>query len=366
MRSAPRMKFLPAICLSLSILLASGTAPAADECRVAFDIGSSGIRTGSTISTASGRTNINYLDPIWQGLGIAETIAPTIVALRDLPGSSGFPDHCVRVAGSFSAWRLALEQNPQQLPQVLAHIRQESGVAILVIPQLQEGAYGYGGAQRRLGEKLRTSHILDIGGGSLQIAGELHSYGAMLGQKAWRRALCQTIRQSASSTCTLQPLSHGDLATARSLAVDKLNLLGYALPIGQITMTAISRPVTRGIYPAMAQLFPDHAFQQSISLAMLTGVINDLAPLALDQTRMLTKQPETHIGDLLPTMLLLEAILQTSATPDLQIAEIDLDNIPGLLNDEKAYAWQRHYNCYLERLQAQGISAYDSDPATCP
>lgn len=364
MRSAARMKLLPVLCLA--ILLASGTAQAADECRVAFDIGSSGIRTGSTVSTAGARTSINYLDPIWEGLGIDQTIAPTIVALRDLPGSSGFPDHCVRVAGGFSAWRLALEQSPHQLPHVLAHIKQESGVAILVIPQHQEGRYGYLGAQRRQGEKLRTSHILDIGGGSLQIAGELHSYGEMLGQKAWRRALCQAIRQSASSTCTLQPMTHGDLATARSLAIDKLHGLGNALPVGQITMTAISRPVTRGVYPAMAQLFPDYALQQTLSLAMLTGVINDLAPLTLDETISRTRQAATHIGDLIPTMLLLEAILQTSATPQLQIAEIDLNNLPGLLDDDRAYAWQRNYSCYLDRLQAQGISAYDSDPSTCP
>lgn len=352
--------------LCFSFLVAFGPLQAQENCRIAFDIGSSGIRTGSTISPKSARTNINYLDPIWEGLGIGETITPTIVALRDLPNSSGFPEHCARVAGSFSAWRLALEQNPSHLVQMLERVRQESGVAILVIPQLQEGAYGYVGAQRQLGEKLRTSHILDIGGGSLQIAGQQHSYGEMLGQKAWRRALCQALRQTVSSTCTLQPLKHGDLATARSLALDKLHMIEQALPFGKVTMTAISRPVTRGIFPAMKQLFPDTPLRQTIRLPVLTGVINDLAPLTLEETIARTKQPNTHIGDLIPTMLLVEALLQTTGTPEMQVAEIDLDNLSGLLGDEKAYAWERHYNCYLDRLLSLGTSAYDSDPTTCP
>ena len=42
-----------------------------------------------------------------------------------------------------------------------ARIHAASAVAVLVIPQLQEGAYGYTGARQLLGDRLTTSHVLD-------------------------------------------------------------------------------------------------------------------------------------------------------------------------------------------------------------
>ena len=65
-------------------------------------------------------------------------------------------------------------------------------------------------------------------------------------------------------------------------------------------------------------------------------------------------------------MLLVEGLLEATRGDSLMVAEIDLTNIPGLLADERAFAWQRHYGCYLDRLRGMGLDAYASDPDSCP
>ncbi len=196
-------------CLAIAGLFAllAVSASADESCRIAFDMGSSGVRAGASGSDTTIRTEIDYLGPLWAGRGLEETVAPTIAALRELPEKGSFSPGCKRVGGGFSAWRLALQQNGEQLATTLAGIRAASGTAVLVIPQVQEGAYGYFGARQLLGERLGTTHVLDIGGGSLQVAGEKTSYGEALGQKIWHRHLCQEIRNSESSPCTLQPMT---------------------------------------------------------------------------------------------------------------------------------------------------------------
>jgi len=347
----------------LALLL--GAAPAAESCRIAFDMGSSGIRAGASGSGATPRVDIDYLAPLWAGRGLEETLAPTIAALRELPVAGGFAASCPRVGGGFSAWRLALQQDRGQLATTLAQIRTASQVAVLVIPPRQEGAYGYLGARQLLGEKLTTSHVLDIGGGSLQIAGERTTFADALGQKVWQRSLCQEIRNSEVSPCMLQPMTGEELEIARSLLAEKLQGVAPALP-EMVTLTAISRPVSRGVLPAISRVFPETAAAGGFSRSALSAAIERIARLTHAETVALLGSQTPYVTYLLSDMLLVEGLMTAAGSDDLQVAELDLTNLPGLLADDQAFAWERHYGCYLERLQRVGLDAYASDPATCP
>ncbi|MBL8419020.1 MAG: hypothetical protein JNK92_00125 [Dechloromonas sp.] len=345
-------------------LLAASTATG-ESCRIGYDMGSSGIRAGASGSADTTQVGIEYLDPLWAGRGLEETVAPTIAALNDLPREAGFPAGCARVGGGFSAWRLALEQDAERLADILTRIRAASAVAVLVIPQLQEGAYGYSGARQLLGDRLTTSHVLDIGGGSLQIAGEHSAWGDMLGQKAWHRRLCQEIRNAESVPCELQPMTGAELVTARSLLAKLLGGVAAALP-GAVTLTAISRPVSRGVAPAVARLVPAGAGANALERPAISAAIGRIVGLTGSETMVATGNSSDHVTYLLSTMLLVEGVLLATGGESLTVAEVDLTNLPGLLADDRAFAWGQRHGCYLERLQTQGIGAYASDPATCP
>ncbi len=332
---------------------------------MAFDMGSSGIRAGATGRPEVPRADIDYLTPLTAGRGLAETLPATAKALRELPTRAAFPAECIRVGGGFSAWRLAATENRQQLSADLAKLHGDTGVAVLVIPQHQEGAYGYFGARQLLGPRLTTSHILDIGGGSLQIAGEHHSFGALFGQKLWHRRLCQALGRGDSMPCALQPLTPDELAQARALLQQHLAGIGRALPQGA-TLTAISRPVTRGVAPAVARFFNRPAGLDTLSPAMLRATLDQHAGLDLTETAQRLRAEKKHAAYLISDLLLVEGLQQATGSHDLRVAEIDLTNLPGLLADERAYRWARHYGCYLERLGQQGVEAYASNPATCP
>lgn len=343
-----------------------GTLSFAEEpCRIAFDMGSSGIRAGASNSKVMMWADIDYLGPLLADHGLDETVEPTMTALRELPNQSGFATECVRVAGGFSAWRLALQQNAGKLASTLADIEAGSGVAVLVIPQNAEGAYGYFGARQLLGNRLASSHVLDIGGGSLQIAGERTSFGDALGQKIWHHQLCLAIRNTTSQPCALQPMTSEDLAKARSLLVKKLHGISKALP-DTVTMTAISRPVTRGVVPAVERLLDKRSGQEVILRSELTAAIEKMAGLTLDETAIRLEIPLKYAPYLLSDMLLVEGLMQATDGNYLHIAEIDLTNLPGLLADDIAFRWVGYYGCYLERLRRLGLEAYASNPATCP
>jgi len=338
---------------------------AAEPCRIAFDLGSSGIRAGGSAGATTARTDIDYLGPLWAGRGLEETEAATVAALRELPEKAGLGADCVRVGGGFSAWRLALQQDSAALAALLARLRAASGVAVLVMPQLREGAYGYFGARQLLGEQLTTSHILDIGGGSLQIAGEQSSFGTALGQKIWHRHLCQEIRNSESTPCTLQPMTGDELAIARELLAARLGEVATALPAA-VSLTAISRPVSRGVAPAVHRLSGASGQPTGFSRPALTAAIERIARLTREETASLLGSPASYVAYLLSDMLLVEGLLQATGSDRLEVAELDLTNLPGLLADDRAFAWEQHYDCYLDRLRSQGLDAYASDPASCP
>jgi hypothetical protein len=348
--------------VGLLLALCAGGAVAADSaCRVAFDVGSSGIRAGSADGMATARVEIDYLSPLWAGRTLDETEAPTEQAFAELPGHE--QAGCAKVAGGFSAWRLALETQPDDTVRLLARIRDASGVPLYVIPQSVEGAYGYYGAGQQLGKRLKTSHILDIGGGSLQIAGRRQSYGEALGQKVWHRLMCQAMKNQ-DDHCQLQPMTVDELALARKFADERLQGVRRILPQA-VTMTAISRPVTRGVQPAVVRIVGLKT-PQRLPKKVLTAAIDKLAPLSEAQTAEVTGAAADRVSRLFSDMLLVEALLRATGGKDLVVAEIDLTNVPGLLADERAFAWSAHYRCYLARLRTQGEAAYASNPASCP
>lgn len=334
------------------------------ECRIAFDLGSSGIRAGSPGVLATPRAAIDTLGPQWAGRGLEETLPAVIAALKELPVAGAFPPDCARLGGGFSAWRLALEKDRARLARQLAQIRAESGVAVLVMPQAREGAYGFFGARQALGERLFTSHILDIGGGSLQVAGAAFSFGAALGQKAWQRALCAALRGNDAAPCRLTPLSPDEMAKARALADAHLAGLSVALS-GRISLTAISRPVSRGVLPAVRRLSGGGAGQSGFGRGALDTAITQLAGQPAQAIAEVTGIDSRHVAWLFSDLLLVEGVLRASGADYLHVAETDLTNLPGLLADEAAWAWAKQHDCYLERMRREGEDAFFGDPASC-
>jgi exopolyphosphatase/pppGpp-phosphohydrolase len=260
---------------------------------------------------------------------------------------------------------LAWQQAAGDTLALMARLQAETRVAVLVMPQSVEGAYAYASARQVLGARLSTSHVLDIGGGSLQIAGARSTYGLALGQKSWHQLLCTTLRQSALATCELQPMTAADLQTARLLLDEKFS--GMAASLGPLTtLTAISRPVTRAVAPAVRLLTegktesPDPLSAQDISTAIST-----MAGLSGDKTATLVAAPANYVTYLLSDMLLLEGLLRATGSAHIQVIEGTLSILPALLSDDKAFQWSARYGCYLERFKASGPDAYLSDPATC-
>jgi len=344
---------------------AAWLAAAADpSCRVAYDLGSSGIRAGASNSNRIVHLKLDALSLLSAPHQADEAIAPTAMALVALRRKGGFDPGCRHLGGGFSAWRRSLEQNPAALANALARIHAISGVAIVVIPQAREGAYGYQGARQMLGDRLATSHVLDIGGGSLQVSAKDASFGAALGQKLWHAELCRALDRGAANPCALQPLSVDELATARALLAERLKDIGTRLP-GEITMTSISRPVSRGVHPALRKLGASGVDAAGFRQSSLGEAINKLHGLDTDGVAALTGISQPHSSYLLSDLLLVEGLLQATGGVSIRVAEIDLTNVPGLLADDRTFAWGNKYGCYLDRLKSDGAAAYASDPASC-
>lgn len=360
----PFLFFCRRALFATALLLAMATAGADEPCRVAFDLGSSGIRAGTSDSPRTVGADIDTLGAVWAGKPPEALVEPTAAVLDDLLSLGTFDRRCARVGGGFSAWRLALAQAPDALAAALAQIHHRSGVAVLVMPPEREGAYGHFAARQMLGERLATSHVLDIGGGSLQVAGERQSFVAALGQKSWHRLLCNWLRGTTETPCALQPMDERDLTRARALLATRL--ADSALP-AQTTMTAISRPVSRGVQPAVQRLAGQAPTPgTNLHQADLQAAIAQLAPLDLASTATRTQAAASHAAYLLSDMILVDGLLRLTSDGELRVAEAAFTNLPGLLADERAFAWHDRYACYLQRLPTLGITAYASDPSTCP
>ncbi len=350
------------------LLLATACAWAAplqaQECRIAMDLGSSGVRaaaSGLQAATLMPRRDIDMLAPLWAGQFLDPLLPAVESALVELPREAGWPASCPRLGGGFSAWRLAWRQDGPHLVDQLDTLRAHTGVAVVVIPAQVEGRYGHQSARQALGPRLATSHILDIGGGSMQVAAQDRAFGIELGQKSWRRLLCQTLGLGNDMACSLQPLSADQLRQARALADEQLREL--PAEAGPGTLTAISRPVTRGVRPALKALGADTS--EAIRARDLGDAIDRLAGLNLAQTLQATGSPPAFAGFLLSDMLLVEGVLRAMDAPTLAVAEAEINNLPALLRDDRAFDWARRHGCYLQRLRQSGPSAYFADPADC-
>lgn len=359
------MRAFEQLCLPLlACALASGLAQAEAPCRVAYDIGSSGIRAGASNSDRTTRAGIDYLAALREHGSLDASVGPTVAALAQPFAEGLFSAACARVGGGFSAWRLALRQDVGKLIPDLTKIRAATGVAVIVVPQRVEGSYGYLGARRLLGSRLTTSHVLDIGGGSLQVAGEKTTFGDAIGQKLWHQQVCQALAKPGGLPCSLSPMTDDELATVRAILAKRLENVGASLG-GAVTMTAISRPVTHGVAPAVARLLDRPPGSGSLSRADLGRAIGQLAGMTLEDTAARLGIAPAYAAYLLSDMLLVEGLMQAAGAADMQVAEVDLTNIPGLLADDRAYRWADNYGCYLLRLARDGLDAYGSDPASC-
>ena len=363
---SPRKLRWAACALLLAGTAAAWSADTPKDCRIAFDLGSSGIRAGSTQSKAEPRMDLDVLAAVNSRPGIDAVVPHTAVALRVLRAQAQWPDDCRGQVGvGFSAWRLSLQREPGDLIQALRDIRRASGVSLLVASPAQEGHYGYVGAQRALGAQLGQRSVLDIGGGSLQVTSPRAVFGVPLGQKAWHRLLCQALGRDDVVPCALQPLSDTEVARARRLAAEQLQGLPRALST-PVDMVAITRPVSRGVAPAVQRLrqTPTASTVTRLDLGMAIEAWAAQSGQALSAAAGL---PPEHAAFLMSDMLLVEGLMTMARSDTLMVAEADAsNNVHSILADDRAYRWAERYECYLERLRTLGEAAYASDPGSCP
>jgi hypothetical protein len=374
-----RMRWRFAV-LVAALAVGGGTAAAEPQaqCRTGFDIGSSGIRVGSTTGQLGGKVSIDYLSDVWADNVIDSTNDATAAALRELAAGNT----CPAVAGAYSAWRLAAEKGgADKVAATLADLYARTGIAIFVMPQEVEGGYAYYAASRELGPRLVTPFVLDIGGGSMQFATHDNGWGAALGQKAWRKLFCAEVKASPQADCAANPAGVDAIAQSQRVlapvVADARAKLGHGFAV-----TAVSAPVVRGIHPILLHLARQHPALRShvdadgFDLAALNDAIARLAPLGdadivdvLDGCRRTATAeatcPSRFVSSYVTDMLLLQAFMAGLEISRVQVSELDLTNVPGILGDEHAFAWASHYGCYLSRLRRQGIGAYTTSPATC-
>lgn len=331
---------------------------------MAFDLGSSGVRALSSRTDEApsmpGR-DLDLLTPLMAGQPLESLIPGVEDALRGLAQQLKAPPACLRLGGGFSAWRLALKKDAAHLARQLEALHTSTGVAVLVIPATVEGRYGHASALKALGPRLKTTHVLDIGGGSMQVAGHDTSFGTELGQKSWHRLLCQSLGRAVGS-CQLQPLQAGELQRARTLADEQLRTLPGE--VGAVQVTAISRPVTRGIQSALQSL--GLALPEQILLRDLSQALEHLGGgWTLEQTVQRTQAAPAFVGFLLSDMVLVEAVMRALNLSTLALAESPINNLPALLQDDRAFEWAKQHSCYLKRLRDNGLAAYFMEPSHC-
>jgi hypothetical protein len=349
---------------SLGLVHAQVTSIATSDCRIVFDMGSSGVRVAASSMAEGSQTHtrdIDLLTPLMQGQGLAPLLERVEAALRELPQAAKLPSTCLQIGGGFSAWRFAWAQDSALLVRQLAELREKTGVAVLIIPVSVEGRYGLESAQQALKSRLATTHIFDMGGGSLQVASHDRASGIELGQKSWSRLLCQKLRREGGATCSLLPLLGSELEQARNLVDQQLKELPNEAGTG--TLTAISRPVTRGIRAALNGF--GMSKDEVITLSELGWAIGQLSARPLAELVELTKLPVNFAQFLVSDMLLVEGVLRAMGLSSFWLVETPVNILPGILRDERAFEWARHHACYLELLSKAGPSVYFSDPAQC-
>jgi hypothetical protein len=111
--------------------------------------------------------------------------------------------------------------------------------------------------------------------------------------------------------------------------------------VGGGTLTAISRPVTRGIRSALRGM--GMAQGDAISLQELSAAIDSLSTLPLADLVVLTQLPANFAPYLVSDMLLVEGVLRAMGLTSLSLAEAAINNLPALLRDERAFEWAKRH-----------------------
>jgi hypothetical protein len=371
----------PALFTLLLALFATSKLALADAaCWLGFDVGSSGIRVAMLHSPQAAKIPLDYLQYVWRDNHLRAAIPATVEALQQLPRTAQLPEGCAAVAGGYSAWRLAVERGgAAQAADTLQEIQQQSGVFFFIIPQDVEGSYGYQAVQQQMGERLTTPYVLDIGGGSLQFASASAGWGSNLGQKSWRKRFCQQIKQEQAAECRTNPVGVESLEQARSLLAPEMRTAQAALG-SHLAVTALSAPVTRGIHPILHYLAAQHlleggvdarGFERSALAAAFTLLAskNDaelreiFGQCASKPLKKACDAPflDTHVTDMLLLLLFMDGL----HLDRIEVIEADMNNVPGLLQDQRVRHWSQHYPCYLALLRQNGIEAFKMGSDRC-
>lgn len=344
--------------LVFSLLMLGGTVHARSECLTVFDVGSSGVRTGNSETQLRSRAPLEFLRTVW-ATGTLDPLLPDLVKiLNDLPRQAHYKGSCLKLAGGFSAWRLALDKNPQALIAVLEKVQQDTGVYVVVIPQAVEGSYAWVGAQQRLGADLKTEYVLDVGGGSFQLSGQRESIGLPLGQKSNRRAVCLGLELDGGERCLLLPLSAEQRLGAKDLLLDRLKAAGQLSDATSIEATAVSRPVTRGVMPFANRVLQLGESNRVLTAQQVASVSEQLSQMDVKQVTQMMGGAEDMHEYLMSDLLLLEAVMQHARISRLHAHEADINNVPGLMQDQNLKLASQAYPCYLDWLSKVGIQAY--------
>lgn len=345
---------------------------------MAFDVGSSGIRIGSTLDSAQTKVAIDYLADVDPDNEINVTVEKTIETLVSLPVETGIPKGCRGVAAGFSAWRLAWRKGkPDNLLATLKNIHQQTQVEFFIIPQDVEAVYGYISAKAALGAAIPTPFVLDLGGGSLQIASANIGWGTELGQKTWRKSLCREINNDPDPLCSVNPIGAAGVQKAAKIVLPETTAAQKILGSG-IGLTAVSAPVVKGIHPVLSFLAGDrrlilgaidnHSFSRDIlshAIELLSTKSDEAIASLLENCHENTSHPfcaTRFIPTLVTDMLLVHAFMTGLAVEHMEVSSAEVTNVAGILADERGFAWAGHYNCYLDQLKKTGLDAFKSDP----
>lgn len=341
-------------------------------CVVAFDLGSSGIRVGATHSDLIVESRFDYFGAYMKSGSMDGSLSQLVDSLKTLLDKTESNSECRRLAGGFSVWRMSLAKEPDRLKAMLKSIHDTTGVAIFVITQSREGRYAFEAAKAKLGSKLDTTHILDLGGGSFQVSDSSGGVGLQLGQKSVYQLLCQQLKMIRSSApesdCSLDALSTSELESLRQYMREHLKIqlpdLVCALPHCVKSLTAISRPVTKGVYPMLGKLGmvsrPGVMLQSELSAA-----INSIAPLSLSG---LTSKLDLH-GNfsqfLISDSIFLEAVTKQFELSEIKVAEVEVNNVYGLSRDITLQSLSSRFDCYLFQISSSQSTDFEAMEHTC-
>lgn len=358
------LKFKTLLCPLVLLLASCASGGQVNEqdrpCVVAFDMGSSGVRAGENLSDKQAEQRFDYFTLFANTGSLNASEAQLTDSFKNLPVRAKLNSSCKRIGGGFSVWRMAQSGEPDQLNAMLQRLYENTGVAVFVIPQHREGHYAFQAAKAKLGDLLDSSHILDIGGGSFQVAGADTGFGLQLGQKSIYQVLCKRLRAIRNSLegneCQLEVLSIFERDTLRQYMQQYLqaHLVSSNCKKSQCpqSLTAISKPVTKGVYPLLTKLEVSEA-TGVISFKDLNLAVNTVSTMKLSDLSLRLGTHSEFNKYLISDLIFLEALSRWLNLEKFKVAEVDVNNVYGLTRDPVLLSLSDQFPCYLS-----GISRY--------